>query len=343
MNKEEKERRTQMVKKRCFECGNNSGNWLLKKHRREYKGEGYCFYLDVETPYCEKCGSPIYDKEIEQKIREEANNLIRKQLGIISSQEIIDLVDYYGVSQKYLSKVLGWGEITLPRYIKGSYSPNIENSNKLKSIKNPYILLNLLVQNDDGSDNKSREKLLRNIYQKIAYQENEKGKLFKVVDWFLNNISDEDEISHLALQKALYFVQAWNYIFNGEWMFDDDCEAWVHGAVYRDVFDEFKTFKHLSLPKLDFDITLGKNDIETLVFVKKNYLDVYSARTLEKICHLEEPFQKTRRNLEDSVRSENIISKELIANYYKKVSDKYGINKENKANIQCYLSELLFS
>ena len=73
-----------MGKYRCFECGNNSGNWIFKKSTREYKGDGYSFVLDVETPYCEKCGSAIYDKEIEQKIREEANRIIREQKSIIS-------------------------------------------------------------------------------------------------------------------------------------------------------------------------------------------------------------------------------------------------------------------
>ena len=343
MNREEKERRMQMGKYRCFECGNNSGNWILKKSTREYKGDGYFFVLDVETPYCEKCGSPIYDKEIEQKIREEANRIIREQTSIISKEEILELVDYYGVSQKYLSKVLGWGEITLPRYIKGSYSPNMENSNKLKSIKNPYILLNMIEENVDDNENPLREKLCKNINQQIVNRENEKGKLFKVVDWFLNNTSEEEGITHLALQKALYFVQAWNYVFNGNWMLTEDCEAWVHGAVYRNVFDEFKSFKYSRLPRLNTNTSLNKEEIKVLEFVKENYLDVYSAKSLEKICHLEDPFKDTRGTLEENVRSENTISKDSIAKYYKKIAQKYSISSENMTNIRNYLNELLFT
>ena len=89
MNKKSEERRTQMGNYRCFECGNTSGNWMYCKSRREYKGEGYCFELDVETPYCEKCGSPIYNKEIEQEIREKAHAIIIKQKEIISKEEIL--------------------------------------------------------------------------------------------------------------------------------------------------------------------------------------------------------------------------------------------------------------
>lgn len=332
-----------MGKCRCFECGNNSGNWVFKKSTREYKGDGYCFELDVETPYCEKCGSPIYDKEIEKKIREKANKIIREQTSIISKEEILELVDYYSVSQKYLSKVLGWGEVTLPRYIKGSYSPNMENSNRLKSIKNPYVLLNILEENVDESENPQREKLFRNINQQIVNQENEKGKLFKVVDWFLNNTSEEEGITHLALQKLLYFVQAWNYVFNGKWIFREECEAWVHGAVYRNVFDEFKSFKYSRLPRLNTNTSLHKEEIEVLEFVKENYLDVYSAKTLEKICHLEDPFKNARGTLEEHARSESAISKDSIAKYYNKIAKKYSIDRENMINIRIYLNELLFS
>lgn len=327
---------------RCFECGNTSGKWVYYKSQREYKGEGYCFELDVETPYCEKCGSPIYDKALEQEIREKANAIIREQTRIISKEEILELVNYYGVSQKYLSKVLGWGEVTLPRYIKGSYSPNLDNSNKLKAIKNPYVLLNIVEENIEDSEDPLREKLFRNINNLIFSRENEKGKIYKVVDWFLNNTSEEDGITHLALQKALYFAQAWSYALTGKWMFDEECEAWVHGAVYRTIYDEFKSFKYSQLPRLKTDSTLSEDEMNILLFVKENYLDVYSAKTLEKICHLEEPFRNTRGSLEESAHSDNIISKDSIAKYYKSIVRRYGIDNNNLNNIRNYLNDLLF-
>lgn len=68
-----------MGKIRCFECGNKSQKWIYKKTKRKYQRKGYCFELEVETPYCERCGAPIYDKEIEQKIREQAHTLIKEQ------------------------------------------------------------------------------------------------------------------------------------------------------------------------------------------------------------------------------------------------------------------------
>ena len=241
-----------------------------------------------------------------------------------------------------MSKVLGWGEITLPRYIKGSYSPNMENSNKLKSIKNPYILLNLMEKNIEDNEDPLREKLFRNVNQRISSREEVKGKIYKVVDWFLNNTSEEG-ITHLALQKMLYFVQAWSYVLNREWMFPEDCEAWRHGAVYRTVYDDFKSFKYSQLPRLRTDTTLSQEEIRILKFVKENYLDIYSAKTLEKICHLEDPFKNTRGNLEESAHSESIISKDSIAKYYEKIVEKYDIDNNNLNNVRNYLNDLLFA
>lgn len=324
---------------RCFECGNASGKWIMKKESRTYEGNDYCFDLEVEVPCCDKCGAPIYDKTIEKEIRERANSIIREQTGIITREEMLRLVSYYNVSQKYLSKVLGWGEVTLPRYISGNYSPNIENSEKLKSIQNPYVLLNYAQEHSDADG--SRKKLINSINERITEHENEKGKLYKVVDWFLHNSSEEDGITHLALQKALYFTQAWNYVFNGEWLFEDECEAWAHGAVYRDVYNDFKTFKYSKLPTIDMVVRLDEKEQTVLEFVKNNYTDVYSAKTLEKICHLEGPFIDARGGLKEDDRSWKAISKESIATYYMSISDKYGIDCDNKGNVKKYLNELL--
>ena len=71
---------------RCFECSFKSKNAIFRKSTRRYEGNGYDFELDVETPYCEKCGSPIYDKEIEEEIREKAHKMIEEQIHITKSE-----------------------------------------------------------------------------------------------------------------------------------------------------------------------------------------------------------------------------------------------------------------
>ena len=63
-----------MKELRCFECGNKRTNYIFRKSKRLYEGEGFNFELEVETPYCEKCDAPLYDRELEQEIRKKAHN-----------------------------------------------------------------------------------------------------------------------------------------------------------------------------------------------------------------------------------------------------------------------------
>ena len=173
------------------------------------------------------------------------------------------------------------------------------------------------------------------------HMENNKGKIYQVVNWFLSQSNVENRITHLALQKLLYFTQGWSLALNNKCMFHDDCEAWVHGAVYRNVYEEFKKFKYNPLPYIDKKIELSPEEIVVLENVKKYYFEVYTPKTLELICHLEEPYKKIRMGYDETCKSEDIIPKELIKDYYLKVAKKYDINVETIDNIKLYLNELL--
>ena len=73
-------RNKKMKKIICFECGNKSTDYVFKKSIRKYEGDGFKFDLEVETPYCEICGSQLYDRDIEEHIRDKAHNLIISQM-----------------------------------------------------------------------------------------------------------------------------------------------------------------------------------------------------------------------------------------------------------------------
>lgn len=328
----------------CIQCG-NFDEYEMKMVIRKYRGEDYSFGLEVNVPFCKKCGAPIVDEEIEEAISRQANKKIREIRGIISTQEIKDILNKYNVSQKFLSKLLGWGEITLTRYITGGYTPNKENSQKLKKLSNPYIFLKLLNEKE-AEDSKIKEELsykksYRRVYEAIKEVEYQKGKIYCVVNWFLSQSTDDNPLTHLALQKLLYFVQGWSIALRNEWFFDDCCEAWIHGAVYRDVYEEFKFFKYNPLPKLNRESDLNSEEITFLEEIKKNYFDVYTARMLENICHKETPYILIREGYEERQSCSEVINKEVIETYYRKVAKEYDITKENMKGIKLYLYRLL--
>ncbi len=332
---------------RCFECGTKN-DYELKQVTRQYEGDGYCFNLDVCIPFCKVCGAPLVDEEIEAAIAKQANEKIREQCNIITVEEIQELFIKYNVSQKYLSKLLGWGEITLTRYISGGYTPNRQNSKKLKSLQDPYVVKKLMldkIEETNGEIEKENafQKLNQSVNEQIAKIETIKGKIYQIANWFLSQSEEDNCIMHLALQKLLYFSQGWNYVFNNTFLFSDDCEAWVHGAVYRTIFDEFKKFKYNPLPQTNHQISLSQEEIAVLEFVKKYYFNVYTAKTLEKICHLEEPFILARRGVAPDENSAKLIQKDHIQTYYLETAKKFNISLRTQGNVKNYLNELLYS
>lgn len=331
----------------CLNCGTKE-TYRTEKRKRHYIGDGYDFEMEVMLPICSNCGEIIPDNGIEEEIAKIANEKIRESRGIIKKEEIDDILTRYHVSQKMLSKILGWGEITLTRYINGGYTPSIQNSNKLKSLRNPYILQHFVEQKIEESNEEIKKevafrKLQDNLCDEIKKLNYTKGKIFGIINWFLSKSSVENQISHLTLQKILYFSQAWHYGLNGQWLFEDDCEAWGQGAVYRSVYDEFKEFKNNPLPHLEFEVQLTDNEKFTLELIKSNLLDVYTTKALENMCHLEEPYIQARKNCNEQAECFSIIDKDYIALYYEKIMKKYNITKQDTSNISIYINDLLRS
>ena len=91
----------------CFGCG-SCDTYDLRNSKRRYKGEGYDFELDIKEAYCKKCGEKIVVEELEEEIAEQANIKIRQSKKIITKEEINNIIKKYNVSQKFLSRMLGW-------------------------------------------------------------------------------------------------------------------------------------------------------------------------------------------------------------------------------------------
>ncbi len=330
--------------KMCFECGAKE-QYEFKDTIRKYEGEGYHFEMSVKVPFCKICQAPIYMEAVENEIAKMANQRIREQREIITREEILEILELYNVSQKFLSRLLGWGEITLTRYVSGNYTPNVSNSNRLKELKNPYIFQMLLQDYCAGNPERAGEKSFKKAESKVSSElaklENSKGKIFHVVNWFLAQSTDEVPITHLALQKLLYFVQNWSRVLLGQEMFEEDCQAWVHGAVYPQVYSTFKSFKYMPLPKVEVESKFKEEELKILNAVKLYYLDVYCAKALEEICHREEPYKKAREGCRKNDVCQRVINKNDVLSYYTHIVQKYRISLENLLNIREYLNIIL--
>lgn len=135
-------------------------------------------------------------------------------------------------------------------------------------------------------------------------------------------------MSHLKLQKLLYYVQAMHLAYFDQPLIEDDFEAWVHGPVSRKVFSSIKDHsvlydevQYTNDGIEPFPDTLLKQDLTTeqleLVDEVLSEFGKLSSLQLEGLTHSESPWMGARVGYAAADRCNVIIPKETMRNYYK--------------------------
>ncbi len=137
-------------------------------------------------------------------------------------------------------------------------------------------------------------------------------------DWFLSRIDRDagEAITHLALQKLLYFAQAWYLANKGKPLFAEDFQAWAHGPVIRSIYDRFKgsSWEALPAPTSAVEVKGSASELLELVF---NKYGGYGAKKLEDLTHEKgAPWHTIRNDLPSEARCEDVIPKDLIRDYF---------------------------
>jgi putative zinc finger/helix-turn-helix YgiT family protein len=76
---------------------------------------------------CEDGKHFFYDPVDEEKKYQDAYRKYRTLNGLLQPEEIKDIRDKYGLSQRAFARFLGWGEITIQRYESGALQDNAHN------------------------------------------------------------------------------------------------------------------------------------------------------------------------------------------------------------------------
>ncbi|OEH86033.1 hypothetical protein BHU72_14470 [Desulfuribacillus stibiiarsenatis] len=142
-----------------------------------------------------------------------------------------------------------------------------------------------------------------------------------VTNFFLckNIPNSKYEITHLKLQKLLYYAQAWHLaIFDGRPLFDEDFEAWVHGPVNREIYEVYKGYGYNILPVCSSEISLNITE-EQKKLLEEVWISYgsFTGKYLETLSHQERPWLEARGGIKANETSTNVISKDKITDYYK--------------------------
>lgn len=144
-------------------------------------------------------------------------------------------------------------------------------------------------------------------------------KAFDVAKWFINKVNREagDSITHLKVQKLLYFAEAWHQVIVERDLFDEQIEAWAHGPVVREVYAKLADFGWQALdsneePSQEFP----KETLDVLELVVDLY-DQFTAKQLEDMTHADSPWLDARGGIAPEARCANVIAKPAIKAYFK--------------------------
>ncbi len=326
-------------KEYCMNCRKETEYVLQKKNIiKTIKNKEYNFSITIAQ--CSECHEEMNIQGLIDKNIQEIDGQYREYEGIVSNDDIYKLMHIYELGKAPLSLALGFGEITITRYLSGQI-PSKEYSDIIRqALSSPTYMKKLLIKNKDKIATTSFHKAM-NAATQMENQFSVSDKMLQVIAYVFEEL---EEVTPLMLQKILYFIQGLSYAINNKPMFYEECEAWVHGPVYREVYDMFKDFKYNPIDDVRFVIFEGitdqlTNEDKKIIDLVSNTFGMYSGKMLEKITHKEDPWKTARQGYSDNTSSHEVLSKQMIKNYYQAVSKKYDLGSEEGINL--YIRDML--
>jgi uncharacterized phage-associated protein len=125
------------------------------------------------------------------------------------------------------------------------------------------------------------------------------------------------QITHMKLQKLVYYCQAWSLVWDESPLFTEKIEAWANGPVVPALFKKLKG--KFGVKKSD----LGAGNSRNLDAVQKEtverVIDFYGSKApqwLSDLTHMENPWKDARVGLAPGERGSVEITPDKMAWYY---------------------------
>lgn len=153
--------------------------------------------------------------------------------------------------------------------------------------------------------------------------------VFDIANWFLNKDS-KYHLDDKKLQKLCYYAQVWGIVFNGRPMINDKFEAWVHGPVNRQLWNELKYYGYADVPANELENEAKPINDQAVMSVLNDVWETYkdfSGYELELLTHQEAPWIKARVGLMPEQPSNNPISENDMRDFYSKLVSQDGVNE----------------
>ena len=136
-----------MNKTICTHCGKHV-DYALAERKAEAVIKNEKVVYNEKYAVCAECGREVYAEGLEDINVLAAIEAYEKKHNLITVSEIEKILKKYDIGKKPLSLLLGWGEVTLTRFLEGKI-PTLQYSERLKCLKNADCFSNILEENSD--------------------------------------------------------------------------------------------------------------------------------------------------------------------------------------------------
>lgn len=229
----------------------------------------------------------------------------------VTVKDIQKILEEYRIGKKPLSKLLGWGETTIIRYLEGDI-PTKEYAGKLQMIlESPSYYYSILEENKD-------------LLTGVAYRKSRKAVLAKLLDTKINVVMQHiinqyhGFISATDAQALLYYAQGFSLALNDVALFKEDYLINNEGYPYLEVFRQMSVKVPAVLELPEGALTEKEKKIIDGVVDAFGW---YGRQMFSAIMNREKTFFKISRDKMNN----KIISHETMKAYFKEVSNRYGI------------------
>ena len=165
------------MKRFCPVCNIEQETYVIEKEEiSNVRGDEIKVLARIRV--CSVCGEELFDEELEEENIQRVYDIYRKKHGILSPEEIKNIRESYGLSQRAFAKLLGIGEASIARYETGAL-PEKSLSNMILLLKDPRNMEKLLEKNKEALIPREKIRLLRRLKEIKGGEEESAVKISK--------------------------------------------------------------------------------------------------------------------------------------------------------------------
>ncbi|MCF0112273.1 MAG: DUF4065 domain-containing protein [Erysipelotrichaceae bacterium] len=265
------------MRKYCEKCGKSVDTIVVTK-KESYEVCGELTEVDAQVLVCAQCKEELFCEELDNDTLVRCYNEYRKKHKLLLPEQIREIREQYGLSQRSFAKLLNWGDKTIFRYENGSIQDKAHNS-MLLFLRQPGNMKLYLTENEISLTQKQIDKLLQRIEelrQSTGYPE----RMESMMQLFSKTPTEENGFKAFDYEKicamVLYFSHNNSELLKTKLM---KLLNYSDMIFYKENGISISGVKYTHLPygpvPEHFDILLGTMAANRIAHIEVKYEDGY--------------------------------------------------------------------